>query len=70
MLRAVENGRWCHASCCSGETEYSGPYCSHDAQLFLDELGYPCGYFGEYHDKVLEIIVAARGRVINGAFKP
>ena len=52
--------RWCHASCCSGETEITGPYGAHDAQLYLDEKGYPTGWFGDEHETVLFILVLAR----------
>jgi hypothetical protein len=49
--------RWCHASCCSGETNYDGSFCCHDAQLVLDQNGWPHGYFGEQtwaiQDKVI-----------------
>ena len=39
--------RWCHASCCSGETRIdTTEFTSHEAQWLLDQLGYPSGSLG------------------------
>lgn len=46
----------CHASCCSGE----GPdYCQthqHNAQMYLDRIGYTSGFFGDKHEQILEVV--------------
>jgi hypothetical protein len=55
--------RWCHASCCCGETELGEAFGPHDAQLWLDEYGYPSGYFGDEQAGLLAMIVAQVGRL-------
>lgn len=55
---------WCHASCCSGETELTDLPASvihaHDAQLFLDQNGLPSGSLGEQHEAVVRAMVQFR----------
>lgn len=67
LLEYIENSKnnkttdeeiktWCHASCCRGETELEtfSKMMFHQAQMSLDQHGFPSGYFGEDHWRVIE----------------
>jgi hypothetical protein len=48
-----DNPRYCHASCCNGETEIRGQWSEHEAQSLLDAKGFPSGFFGKNHSAIL-----------------
>jgi hypothetical protein len=51
------NPRQCRATCCPAGSEITGPWGRHDAQLLLDEKGFPSGFFGKHHAALLDVLV-------------
>jgi hypothetical protein len=77
VLKLDDNPRYCHASCCNGETEVRGPWGIHDAQSLCDAKSLPRGYFGKDHKAVLDLCVESYwnhaiaelgGKLTDGAF--
>lgn len=53
----------CHASCCQGETWLCEDH-EHLEQWWLDQNGYPSGYFGDQHPLVVELLGDARRDIV------